>query len=292
MKYEGISDNAQESDAINKMRFSTEEVARWYDLPPHVIRDLTRSTNNNIESEQRSLLIDSYGPRITRVEAALHQQLLTKQQQRSNYYFKFNVEALLRGDPEKRVDVQNKRLLHGHCTLNDIRKQEDMALLPPEIGDVLFFPLNHTTVEKAIQQEVPGEGDPIPGDPSGVDTPDDMQPGRPPERSIVDACEQAVSAQLRHLMGVESNAVLRMAGKPREFIAAIEEFYVKHIGRMHEALSPMLRAAAVAGSVTPFTVERWCEESKQQLLDAADGPPDEFEKRVREVCEKWNLRIG
>lgn len=323
MKYEAISDNAQESDAINKMRFSTEEVARWYDLPPHVIRDLTRSTNNNIESEQRSLLIDSYGPRITRVEASLHQQLLTKQQQRSNYYFKFNVDALLRGDPEKRVDVQNKRLLHGHITLNDIMRQEDMALLKPEIGDMRFFPLNHTTVDKAIEQPVPGAGDPIPGDPSGSDTPDDMQPGRPPERreqikqirllekiesstanllpvndkqrDVVTACEQAVSAQLRRLVGVESNAVQRLAKKPNEFIAGIEEFYQGHSERMREALSPVVNARNVASGTTQSVSEicdKWCEESKRQLLDAADGPPDWFEKRVREVCEKWQTRIA
>jgi HK97 family phage portal protein len=302
MEYTSISDSAAESQLIEKMNFSIGDVARWYDLPPHVIRDLTRSTNNNIESEQRSLVIDSYGPRLARVEKSLRRQLLSREQKASQFYIKFNVDALLRGDPEKRVDVQNKRLLHAHITLNDIMRQEDMALLPPEIGDVRFFPLNHTTVDKAIEQEVPTDGDPIPGDPSGSDTPDDMQPGRPPERSdqpktetrdaIVEACEAVVSANLRRMMGVEANAVQRLAKKPSEFLKSLDEFYAGHEERLREALTPSLHALSVAGGVIAVQPEDWCAESRKQLLDAADGPPDAFEQRVREVCEKWTTRLS
>lgn len=292
MKYEAIGDNAEDSGMLEKLRFSTEEVARWYDLPPHVIRDLTRSTNNNIESEQRSLVVDSYGPRLKRVEKAVDRQLIPREQKRNGYYVKFNVEALLRGDPEKRVDVQNKRLLHGHITLNDIMRQEDMQLLPPEVGDVRFFPLNHTTVEKAIAQEVPEEGDEIPGDPSGSDTPDDMQPGRPPERQIVEAVEQAVAAQLRRLVGVEAKAVQRLARKPNEFIAGIEEFYEGHAERMREALAPSLYALQVAGGEAKVSAEAWCEESTRQLIEAAGCLPEQFERRIKELCESWSGRIG
>jgi phage portal protein BeeE len=116
-----------------------QEVARWFGLPPHKLKEMTKSSFNNIESEQISYVVDSIRPWLVRFETSYNVQLLSVREQ-ANHYFKHTVEGLLRGDSKSRSEFYGKMWSIGAMSQNEIRELEDLN--PIEGGDELYIPLN------------------------------------------------------------------------------------------------------------------------------------------------------
>ena len=147
MKVEKISINPNDSQFLESRQFQVPEIARWFNLPPHKLKDLTKSSFNNIETEQISFVTDSILPWLIRFEQNYNMQLLTPRQQKEKLYFKHVVEGLLRGNSKDRAEFYKSLFNIGAMSPNDIREKEDMD--PIEGGDVYLVPLNMTTLENA-----------------------------------------------------------------------------------------------------------------------------------------------
>lgn len=147
MKFEKISIPPEDSQFLESRQFQIPEVARWFNLPPHKLKDLTKSSFNNIESEQISFVTDSILPWLVRFEQNYNIQLLyTNQRKKENLYFKHNIEGLLRGDAASRGSFYNAMFGIGAMSINEIRDKEDMD--PVENGDERFVPLNMVPLSK------------------------------------------------------------------------------------------------------------------------------------------------
>lgn len=150
----------------NTRQFQIPEVARWFNLPPHKLKDLTRSSFSNIESEQISFVQDSILPWLVRLEQNYQMQLLSPSDKelsgRGRLYFKHIVEGLLRGDAAARATFYREMFAIGAMSVNEIRGKEDMD--PVEGGDIRLVPMNMTTLENAGK---PQEAPAIPALPPG-----------------------------------------------------------------------------------------------------------------------------
>jgi HK97 family phage portal protein len=165
MKVENLSIPPNDSQFLESRQFQVPEVARWFNLPPHKLKDLTRSSFNNIESEQISFVTDSILPWLVSLEQNYGMQLLTRGD-KLNYgsgrlYWKHRVEGLLRGDAESRAAFYGAMLDRGVFSVNDVRGLEDMDPVPG--GDIHLVPLNMTTLERAGEPPEPEE--PMQNDP-------------------------------------------------------------------------------------------------------------------------------
>jgi len=142
---------------LESRQFQIPEVARWFNLPPHKLKDLTRSSFSNIESEQISFVTDSILPWLVRLEQNYNMQLLTKDDKNlrghGRLYFKHVVEGLLRGDSASRADFYTKMFNVGAMSPNEIREKEDMDPYPG--GDIRVVPLNMTTPQNALKPPAP-----------------------------------------------------------------------------------------------------------------------------------------
>ena len=58
MKIQQLGIPPEEAQFLESRAFQIPEIARWFNLPPHKLRDLTKSSFNNIESEQISFIVD------------------------------------------------------------------------------------------------------------------------------------------------------------------------------------------------------------------------------------------
>lgn len=154
MTYSQTGANPDDAKLIEAAEFRITDMARWYDLPPHVLKDLTRATFSNIDSQQISLIVDSYLPKIIKIEQALNRKLLTEPEKGTNF-IKFIVDAFLRGDPKVRAEVNKIKLQNGAMSINEWRKQDELEPLPPDEGDVFFMPLNISTVTKIVAEDEP-----------------------------------------------------------------------------------------------------------------------------------------
>lgn len=132
-KFQKVSNTPEESQMLETRKHQVIEVARFYNVPPHMIMDLERATFSNIEQQSLNFVIYSLRPYLVRIEKAIKAQLLTPKERR--YYFaKFNVDALLRGDYKSRMEGHAIARQNGWKSANDIRELEDEDLIPEEEG--------------------------------------------------------------------------------------------------------------------------------------------------------------
>ena len=151
MKFQKIVIDPKDSQFLESRQFNIPEVARWFNLPPHKLKDLTRSSFSNIESEQISFVTDSILPWLIRLEQNFNAQLLTESDRaysgRGRLYFKHNVEGLLRADAAARGTYYKEMFNIGAMSINEIREKEDLDPIPG--GDIHLVPMNMTSLENA-----------------------------------------------------------------------------------------------------------------------------------------------
>ena len=138
MKYSPISINPQEAQFLDTRKFQIDEIARIFRVPPHMIGDLEHATFSNIEEQSLEFVTYSLQPWLTRIESAISRSLLTKEE-KMVYYARFNVDGLLRGNYASRMQGYATGISNGFMCVNDVRRLENMDLVPDEEGGNLFL---------------------------------------------------------------------------------------------------------------------------------------------------------
>jgi HK97 family phage portal protein len=133
---------AKDAEFIATRKFQKSEIAAMFNIPPHLIGDLEKATFSNIEQQSIEFEKFTIRPLVTKIEAALNVSLLTENEQRQGYYFRFNTDALLRGDMKSRYDSYAVARQWGFMNGNEIRELEDMESF--EGGDTYWMPVNMT----------------------------------------------------------------------------------------------------------------------------------------------------
>ena len=75
-KYSQLTMKPADAQLIESKRFQVEDIARIYRVPLHLIQDLTRSTNNNIEHQSLEFVMYTMLPHFLRWEENINMQLL------------------------------------------------------------------------------------------------------------------------------------------------------------------------------------------------------------------------
>ena len=135
-----ISMKPADAQLIENKRFQIEDICRIYRVPLHLVQDLSRSTNNNIEHQSLEFVMYTMLPHFKRWEENINMQLLTIAERKAGYYIEFNVSGLLRGDMKTRAAAYAIGRQWGWLSVNDIRKLENMT--PIDNGNIYLTPLN------------------------------------------------------------------------------------------------------------------------------------------------------
>jgi HK97 family phage portal protein len=147
MKLEKLGVPPNDSQFLESRQFQITDIARWFNIPVHKLKEMSKSSFNNIESEQQSFVTDTILPWCVRLEQSYNQQLLNVNEYKSGLYFKHVLEGLLRGSAKDRAEFYSKLFNIGAMTINEIRGKEDLN--PVEGGDIHLVPLNMTTLKNA-----------------------------------------------------------------------------------------------------------------------------------------------
>ena len=139
-QFKEITMKLTDAQFLESKRFRIEDVCRIFRVPLHLVQDLTRSTNNNIEHQSLEFIVYTMLPWFKKWEENLNLQLLSKESRRKNRYFEFNISGLLRGDIKSRYEAYAQGRQWGWLSVNDIRRLENMN--PVEGGDIYMQPLN------------------------------------------------------------------------------------------------------------------------------------------------------
>lgn len=133
MKYNPISIPPDQAQFLETRKFQLDEIARIYRVPPHMIGDLEQSSFSNIEQQALEFVKYTLGPWVMRWEQQISKSLLLPHE-KSTYFANFNVDGLLRGDYQSRMNGYAIGINNGFMSPNDVRRLENMDLIPAELG--------------------------------------------------------------------------------------------------------------------------------------------------------------
>ena len=138
MKYTPISISPEQAQFLETRKFQINEIARIFRVPPHMVGDLEKSSFSNIEQQSLEFVKYTLDPWVVRWEQSIQRTLLLPEEKRS-YFVKFNLEGLLRGDYQSRMNGYATARQNGWMSANDIRELENLDRIPAEDGGDLYL---------------------------------------------------------------------------------------------------------------------------------------------------------
>ena len=138
MKYTPIGISPEQAQFLETRKFQINEIARIFRVPPHMVGDLEKSSFSNIEQQSLEFVKYTLDPWVIRWEQSIQRALLS-QGEKAEYFVKFNLEGLLRGDYQSRMNGYAIGRQNGWMSANDIRELENLDRIPVEEGGDLYL---------------------------------------------------------------------------------------------------------------------------------------------------------
>ena len=138
MKYTPIGISPEQAQFLETRKFQINEIARIFRVPPHMVGDLEKSSFSNIEQQSLEFVKYTLEPWVIRWEQSIQRTLLS-QEEKAQYFVKFNLEGLLRGDYQSRMNGYATARQNGWMSANDIRELENLDRIPAEEGGDLYL---------------------------------------------------------------------------------------------------------------------------------------------------------
>ena len=138
LKYTPIAISPEQAQFLETRKFQINEIARIFRVPPHMVGDLEKSSFSNIEQQSLEFVKYTLDPWVVRWEQSITRALLSHEE-KSRYFVKFNLEGLLRGDYQSRMNGYAIGRQNGWMSANDIRELENLDRIPAEEGGDLYL---------------------------------------------------------------------------------------------------------------------------------------------------------
>lgn len=138
LKYQPIGISPEQAQFLETRKFQIDEIARIFRVPPHMVGDLEKSSFSNIEQQSLEFVKYTLEPWLMRWEQGMARRLFSEREKRE-YFIRFNVEGLLRGDYESRMNGYAVARQNGWMSANDIRELENLDRIPADAGGDLYL---------------------------------------------------------------------------------------------------------------------------------------------------------
>lgn len=140
MKFNQVSLTPEASQLLETRNFGTEEICRWFGVPPVLIGASGATTwGSGIYEIIQGFHKFTLNPLLKSVEQALMARILDDSQ-KGKYTIEFNLDGLLRGDIQTRYAAYATAVQNGFKTRNEVRQLENDE--PIEGGDDLTAQTN------------------------------------------------------------------------------------------------------------------------------------------------------
>ncbi len=118
-------------------KYSALQIAAAFGIKPNHLNDYDKSSYANSEAQQLAFYTDTMLYILKQYEEELNFKLLSEEQQKAGYRFKFNLAAVLRGDTKTQVESLSRGISSGLYTPDEARRNIDLPSKPG--GDQLYF---------------------------------------------------------------------------------------------------------------------------------------------------------
>lgn len=138
-KYEAIGIPPEQLQYIQEQRFSVEQIARIFGVPPHLIGAAQQPTYASVEQQSIEFVRYTLFPYVRALEAGIDKAMLDP-----THTWRFNLDAFERGDIASRYASYAIGRQWGWLSPNDVLRAEDKNTFPG--GDEYLTPLNMIAV--------------------------------------------------------------------------------------------------------------------------------------------------
>lgn len=231
---------AEDSQFLETRVFTLGEIARWFNITPHKLQDLSHATFSNVEELGIAYVRGTLRPWAVRWEQVLNQKLLTERERAQGLYIQFNLEGLLRGDVRSRTEAYRSQFEMGALTPNEIRELEDRN--PIDGGDDAYVRLDMaplTRLEEMQTQE--------------ADEPEPAQRAEPVERraptmrmELREGFRPLFLDHAQRLVRGEVRDVRRLLTRKADLRDAVRRYYFEDLPEFAQrTMGPIFRAYAL-----------------------------------------------
>lgn len=130
-EYKMVGIPPEDAQFLDTRRFGISEVARLFGLPPHLLADVEKSTSwgSGIEQQNIAMIVFTYGPWLTRIEARLSRDVMG-----NGRFCEHDVNGLLRGDLRSRFAALGVAVGGPWMTPDEARSKDNLPRLPDDEG--------------------------------------------------------------------------------------------------------------------------------------------------------------
>lgn len=151
MTYQSVGSSAAESQMLEARLFNVSEIARFFNISPVLLGDLSKSSYSTIEAAQLEFVQHTLYPFIVMFEEELNRKLC----HRSNVRIDFDETFLVKSDKSVQANYLNTLVGGGIISVNEARAS--LGLNPIDGGDKLIIPytdLSQNTIGETDQDTV------------------------------------------------------------------------------------------------------------------------------------------
>lgn len=148
MEYQPISISPEDAQLLDSRKYEVIEIARFFNISPVKLFDLTNSSYNSLEHTQLSYMQDTIYPYVRMMMDEFNTKLFTPSEQ-ERFEIDFDFSALLETDKNTQASYYKTLLVNGIMSLNEVREHLDLPRV--DNGDVHFIQLNMTSIDSVIE---------------------------------------------------------------------------------------------------------------------------------------------
>ncbi len=140
MKWVATTVDPKAAQALDTQKFTVDDCSRIFNIPPHKLGSLDKSSFNNIEEQNIDFITSTMLYWFKKWEQEINYKLFMPAEQQ-RMFAEILVAGLLRGSTDARSKSFASGRQWGYYSINDIRRMENMNPIGPA-GDIYLDPLN------------------------------------------------------------------------------------------------------------------------------------------------------
>lgn len=149
--YQQIGISPEDSQFLQTRQYQRTEIAALFRIPPHMIGDTSRMSNNNAEQQNLSFVTDTLRPYLCRFEQEIIRKLMPSTGRNAGKYFvQFDVSERLRGDFKTQAEGFAAGRQWGWYSANDVLRELGRNPIGP-VGDTYMYPVNNGNAEALLE---------------------------------------------------------------------------------------------------------------------------------------------
>lgn len=148
--FQPLTQNAKDAQMIETRLFNVSEIARFFNISPVLLQDLSKSSYSTVEAANLQFLTQTLLPYISIIESEFNRKLVGEE----NIFIDLDEREFLRTDSQSTANYLSTLKNNGIITTNECR--EMLGLPRIEGGDEIFVPftdINQNKLSNSDKQE-------------------------------------------------------------------------------------------------------------------------------------------